>query len=86
MKNMNKRKPLTEEHTKEVLEVMKSSKIAREYRRLQAIYLYSSGNEVGEIARMTQHTPSTISRLYTAYREKGMSSIPDAHVMDDLIV
>lgn len=74
---MNKRKPLTEEQKEELLEAMKSSKITREYRRLQAIYLYSSGNEVGEIARITQHTASTISRLYTAYREKGLSSIPD---------
>jgi transposase len=75
---MNKRKPLTEEQKEELLNAMKSSKITREYRRLQAIYLYSSGNEVGEIARITQHVPSTISRLYTAYREKGLSSIPDA--------
>jgi putative transposase len=78
MTDMNKRKPLTEEQKEELLEAMKTSKITREYRRLQAIYLYSCGNEVNEIARITQNNPTTISRRYTAYREKGLASIPDA--------
>ncbi|WP_139132109.1 IS630 family transposase [Fusibacter sp. 3D3] len=75
---MNKRKPLTQEQIKELLEAMRSSKIKREYRRIQAIYLYGTGKEVGEIAEITQLTPVTISRLYTKYRSIGLSSIPDA--------
>ena len=75
---MATRKPLKEEEQAELMNAMKNSKITREYRRLQAIYLYSTGVKVSEIVQITQHTASTISRLYTAYRANGLSSISDA--------
>lgn len=75
---MRTRKPLTQEQTQEISEAMKSTRFTREYRRFQAIYLYSIGKEVSEISQITQLTPVTISRLYTKYRSEGLTAIPDA--------
>lgn len=75
---MRTRKPWTQEQTQEISEAMKSARFTREHRRLQAIYLYSIGKEVGEISQITQLTPVSISRLYSKYRSEGLNAIPDA--------
>lgn len=78
MIHMAKRKPLTKEQIEELLQAMKTVKINREYRRIQAIYLYGTGEITEKIAKITQLTPVTISRIYKKYRSDGLASIPDA--------
>ena len=75
---MANRPPLTKKQVKEILEAMKTTKVKREYRRLQAIYLYGTGEDTKKIIKITQLTPTTISRLYSKYRKQGLFSIPDA--------
>lgn len=57
---------------------MKTTQITREYRHIQVIYLHSFEKEVNEIGEIAQLIPKTISRLYTKYRSKGLTSISDA--------
>lgn len=78
MIDMMKRKPLTPEQIEELLQAMNTVTINREYRRIQAIYLYGTGEIVEKIAKITQLTPVTISRISKKYRSDGLASIPDA--------
>jgi len=57
---------------------MKIVKKVREYRRLQAVYLYDTGSSVEEAARIAQYNNRTITRLYDRYMAKGLSILIDA--------
>jgi len=51
---MSKRLLLSKKQVDEIVEAMKSTKIVREYKRLQAIHLYGTNMAVEEIMRLTQ--------------------------------
>lgn len=75
---MKKRSMLAVKQTEEIQEQMKRAKKTREYRRLQAIYLYGTGSSIEEAARITQFQDRSITRLYDKYLESGLSSLTDA--------
>lgn len=75
---MKNRVLLLPEQMEEIAAMMKSTKVSREYRRLQAIYLYGTNQPLEEIMRLTHLGNSTISGLYCRYQLIGLKCIPDA--------
>jgi transposase len=75
---MKKRDKLTEEQAQELQEQMKKTKKVREYRRLQAVYLYGTACTVEEAARITQYEDRSVTRLYDRYLKNGLLSMIDA--------
>jgi transposase len=75
---MKNRVLLLPEQMEEIAAMMKSTKVSREYRRLQAIYLYGTNQPLEEVMRLTHLGNSTISGLYCRYQLVGLNCIPDA--------
>ena len=75
---MKKRVLLSPEQVEEIVAMMNSTKLTREYRRLQAVYLYGINQSLKEVAQVTQLGTSTIAALYHRYRRVGLKGIPDA--------
>lgn len=75
---MNKRLLLSKEQLEEILEALKSTKVIREYKRLQVIHLYGTNMPVEEIMQLTQLKRSAIRDIYRRYQVGGLSRIPDA--------
>jgi len=56
----------------ELMELIKTNKLKRVDKRLQAIRLHLEGKKQKEIAEKLDYSPKWVSRLLKAYREKGL--------------
>jgi len=59
---------------------MDKEKVARVFKRYQALYLYFSGKTCSEIADIVGITPATVGTLYKIYTSEGLAGVPDKSI------